>query len=125
MGRHSSLTHFYPWMTQEFGVGKDHHFSMCSGIAHDPLQRDVFTPLFFGAPIYIPEEVDIMTPGRLAEWFEKHSITITCLTPAAGQLLTSISDANFKLNHLKLVFFVGDQLLKRLKYYFEYKLKKK
>ena len=28
---------------------------MLSGIAHDPIQRDVFTPIYFGASIYIPD----------------------------------------------------------------------
>jgi L-aminoadipate-semialdehyde dehydrogenase len=30
---------------------------MLSGIAHDPIQRDVFTPIFLGACIYIPDGV--------------------------------------------------------------------
>ncbi len=56
MGRHVSLSHFYPWMSQRFGIGEQDRFSMCSGIAHDPLQRDIFTPLFFGASIHIPTQ---------------------------------------------------------------------
>ena len=28
---------------------------MLSGIAHDPIQRDIFTPLFFGAELHVPE----------------------------------------------------------------------
>jgi hypothetical protein len=107
MGRHSSLTWYYPWMGETFGLaesdrcggvapceltapprkspwgspaliapalalapmdrrmrepsihershsvmgGHPRRFSMCSGIAHDPLQRDIFTPLFFGAAV--------------------------------------------------------------------------
>jgi L-aminoadipate-semialdehyde dehydrogenase len=42
---------------------------MCSGIAHDPLQRDIFTPLFFGAPVHIPSNEEIVTPGELAAWY--------------------------------------------------------
>lgn len=49
-------------------------FSMCSGIAHDPLQRDIFTPLFFGASIHIPTQEDITTPGRLAEWMREQQV---------------------------------------------------
>lgn len=48
-GRHFSLTNFYPWMSQEFGLSENDTFTMLSGIAHDPIQRDIFTPLFFGA----------------------------------------------------------------------------
>lgn len=39
-GRHFSLTHFFPWMGQRFGLGEDSKFTMLSGIAHDPIQRD-------------------------------------------------------------------------------------
>ena len=39
-GRHYSLTHFYPWMGERFGLNADSKFTMLSGIAHDPIQRD-------------------------------------------------------------------------------------
>lgn len=39
-GRHFSLTHFYPWMKEEFDLSKNEKFTMLSGIAHDPIQRD-------------------------------------------------------------------------------------
>ena len=39
-GRHFSLTHFFPWMAQRFGMTEKEKFTMLSGIAHDPIQRD-------------------------------------------------------------------------------------
>lgn len=39
-GRHFSLTHFFPWMGTRFGLDADSKFTMLSGIAHDPIQRD-------------------------------------------------------------------------------------
>jgi L-aminoadipate-semialdehyde dehydrogenase len=39
-GRHYSLTHFFPWMGQRFEIGERSRFTMLSGIAHDPIQRD-------------------------------------------------------------------------------------
>ena len=39
-GRHYSLTHFFPWMGQRFGLDDGARFTMLSGIAHDPIQRD-------------------------------------------------------------------------------------
>ena len=39
-GRHFSLTHFFPWMGERFGLGEASKFTMLSGIAHDPIQRD-------------------------------------------------------------------------------------
>jgi L-aminoadipate-semialdehyde dehydrogenase len=39
-GRHYSLTHFFPWMGNRFGLTETSKFTMLSGIAHDPIQRD-------------------------------------------------------------------------------------
>jgi L-2-aminoadipate reductase len=39
-GRHYSLTHFFPWMGKQFGLDEQSRFTMLSGIAHDPIQRD-------------------------------------------------------------------------------------
>jgi L-aminoadipate-semialdehyde dehydrogenase len=110
-GRHFSLTHFYPWMMQEFGLCENDRFTMLSGIAHDPIQRDIFTPLFMGAQICIPTFDDIMIPGQLAEWMSKVKITITHLTPAMGQLLSA--NATTPIPTLRHAFFVGDVLTKR------------
>ncbi|RKO93709.1 hypothetical protein BDK51DRAFT_25376 [Blyttiomyces helicus] len=110
-GRHFSLTHFYPWMKQEFGMSENDHFTMLSGIAHDPIQRDLFTPMFLGAELHIPTAEDIGSPGRLAEWMAEHGITITHLTPAMGQLLSA--NAVHPIPTLRNAFFVGDVLTKR------------
>ncbi|KAI9247129.1 L-aminoadipate-semialdehyde dehydrogenase [Phascolomyces articulosus] len=110
-GRHFSLTHFYPWMAEQFGISSEDKFTMLSGIAHDPIQRDIFTPLFFGAELHVPTSEDIGIPGQLAEWMNKSQVTITHLTPAMGQLLSS--HAANEIPTLRNAFFVGDILTKR------------
>jgi L-2-aminoadipate reductase len=49
-GRHYSLTHFFPWMGEKFGLTSESKFTMLSGIAHDPIQRD--SELFFIFALY-------------------------------------------------------------------------
>ncbi|UZJ52385.1 hypothetical protein CBS101457_001705 [Exobasidium rhododendri] len=110
-GRHHSLTHFFPWMAKRFDLGAKSRFTMLSGIAHDPIQRDIFTPLFLGAELHIPTADDIGTPGRLAEWMAATKATVTHLTPAMGQLLSAQAVA--QIPTLKNSFFVGDVLTKR------------
>ncbi|KAL4254322.1 ATP-dependent AMP-binding enzyme family protein [Abortiporus biennis] len=110
-GRHYSLTHFFPWMGERFGLDENSKFTMLSGIAHDPIQRDMFTPLFFGARLYVPTADDIGTPGRLAEWMADNEVTVTHLTPAMGQLLSA--QATRQIPALRNAFFVGDVLTKR------------
>lgn len=110
-GRHHSLTHFFPWMGTRFDLDSTSRFTMLSGIAHDPIQRDIFTPLFFGAELHVPTADDIGTPGRLAEWMAATQATVTHLTPAMGQLLSA--QATALIPTLKNAFFVGDVLTKR------------
>lgn len=110
-GRHYSLTHFFPWMAERFGLSSKDRFTMLSGIAHDPIQRDMFTPLFLGAELWVPTGEDIGTPGRLAEWMADSEVTVTHLTPAMGQLLSA--QATRQIPSLKNAFFVGDVLTKR------------
>jgi L-2-aminoadipate reductase len=71
----------------------------------------VFTPLFFGARLYVPTADDIGTPGRLAEWMADNEVTVTHLTPAMGQLLSA--QATCQIPSLRNAFFVGDILTKR------------
>ncbi|WWD02018.1 L-aminoadipate-semialdehyde dehydrogenase [Kwoniella europaea PYCC6329] len=110
-GRHYSLTHFFPWMGKRFGLNETSKYTMLSGIAHDPIQRDMFTPLFLGAQLHVPTADDIGTPGRLAEWMADSEVTVTHLTPAMGQLLSA--QATRQIPTLKNAFFVGDVLTKR------------
>ncbi|AMD18774.1 HBL128Cp [Eremothecium sinecaudum] len=111
LGRAFSLAYYFDWMAERFSLSPNDKFTMLSGIAHDPIQRDIFTPLFFGAQILIPSADDIGTPGKLAQWMADYGATVTHLTPAMGQLLTAHATVPFpKLHH---AFFVGDILTKR------------
>lgn len=109
-GRHYSLAFYFDWMAKTFNLSDKDKFTMLSGIAHDPIQRDMFTPLFLGAQLLVPSKDDIQNE-RLAEWMHNHGATVTHLTPAMGQILVGGAVAHFeKLHH---AFFVGDVLIKR------------
>jgi L-aminoadipate-semialdehyde dehydrogenase len=109
-GRHFSLAYYFPWMRERFGLCDNDRFSMLSGIAHDPIQRDIFTPLFLGASLIVPP-AEYITFDRLATWASENKITVTHLTPAMGQILLGSTEP--KVTTLHGAFFVGDVLLKR------------
>ena len=109
-GRHFSLAKYFGWMAERFDLNSDSRFTMLSGIAHDPIQRDIFTPLFFGAQLIIPAKEDIQHK-RLAEWMRAYQPTVTHLTPAMGQILVGGAIAEFP--SLERAFFVGDILTTR------------
>ncbi|KAI4218988.1 MAG: hypothetical protein L6R36_008634, partial [Xanthoria steineri] len=109
-GRHFSLTYYFPWMAEKFGLSDNDKFTMLSGIAHDPIQRDMFTPLFLGAQLLVPSREDIQHE-RLAEWMKREGATVTHLTPAMGQIL--VGGASTEFSSLHHSFFVGDILIRR------------
>lgn len=109
-GRHFSLAYYFPWMSETFKLTPNEKFTMLSGIAHDPIQRDIFTPLFLGAQLLVPAKEDIQNE-KLAEWMQNYGATVTHLTPAMGQILVGGASAHFSALHH--AFFVGDILIKR------------
>lgn len=123
LGTHRPLSHFIKWHSQTFGFNESDRFSMLSGLAHDPLLRDIFTPLSLGATLCIPSQKDIETPGQLADWMHQQQVSISHLTPPMGQLITHITPtsrtANGELTSLRYAFFGGD----RLKWHDVYRLR--
>jgi amino acid adenylation domain-containing protein len=111
-GTHRPLSHFLKWHCQTFDLNQSDRFSLLSGLSHDPLLRDIFTPLSLGATLCIPKQQDIEIPGQLAEWMRQQEVSIAHLTPAMGQLLTETLSATSKIPSLRYVFFGGDVLTK-------------
>jgi amino acid adenylation domain-containing protein len=110
LGRHGPLTHFLPWQQEAFALTPADRFSMLSGLSHDPLQRDIFTALWTGATVCVPDNNTIGTPGCLADWMAQQSITFVHITPALGQILTETTTPGCLLSTLRYAFFVGDKL---------------
>jgi amino acid adenylation domain-containing protein len=109
-GLHRSLTHFTPWQCERFGLAAEDRFSMFSGLAHDPLQRDVFTPLQIGGSICIPDPDRLGEPAYLQEWAAQSGVTVMHLTPAMIQLFVESASASVTLSTLRRAFIVGDAL---------------
>ncbi|MCP5099526.1 MAG: AMP-binding protein, partial [Chloroflexi bacterium] len=110
-GTHLSLAHFWHWHTQTFNLSAADRFTMLSGLAHDPLLRDVFTPLVMGATLHIPDGDELLTPNYLADWLVQHRITAVHVTPAISQLITT---AKMALSELRWVFLGGEQLTQQV-----------
>ncbi|MBE2222546.1 MAG: amino acid adenylation domain-containing protein, partial [Anaerolineae bacterium] len=115
LGPHKSLTHFFKWHIETFGFVSTDRFSLLSGLGHDPLLRDIFTPLCLGATLLIPVQEEMLQPGSLAQWFKAQDISVTHLTPAISQALTmhyQLNGEGVSLPSLRLAFFGGDVLAK-------------
>ena len=113
MGRHGPLTLFTSWATDKFGLNESERFCMLSGLAHDPLHRDIFTPLQLGGTVCIPDQKDIESPARLRAWMNQKKVTVANLTPAMSQLLSEGATDAEQIESLRYSFLVGDVLTKR------------
>jgi amino acid adenylation domain-containing protein len=120
LGRHGPLSHFLPWQETRFELDAGDNFSMLSGLAHDPLQRDIFTALWAGGTICIPDPQQMFQPGWLAQWLREETVTISHLTPAMGKIITIVTEtaqdkllATHEITSLRYAFFVGDILTRR------------
>jgi amino acid adenylation domain-containing protein len=106
-GRYSSLTYFYDWMDQHFGPVTDYKFGMCSSIGHDPLQRDIMTPLYLGGSIVIPPADFYDGPASIGQWIHRSGINAICLNPI---LAGTLGSSGHILPGLKLCLLVGSAL---------------
>lgn len=111
---HAALVHFIGWHTKQFGLAASDTFSMLSGLSHDPVLRDIFTPLSIGATLAVPRQCEITEPGRLRSWLEKNLVTVAHLTPPMGQLLLASGPNAVTLPKLRRMFWGGDQLSPKL-----------
>jgi amino acid adenylation domain-containing protein len=107
---HRPLTHFVAWQETTFGLGADDRFTLLSGLSHDPVLRDLFTPLSLGASIHIPAQATLTAPGGLLDWFVTTRPTIAHMTPPLGRLLTAAPATGGRLDGLRHVFWGGDIL---------------
>ena len=111
VGLHGALTHFHPWMKERFGLHGGDRYGMLSALSHDPLQRDLLMPVWFGAELVVPDPEGFQTPGYLADWLRRERVTVLNLTPAMMELILESGEVR-ELPDLRLAFVVGDQLRK-------------
>jgi amino acid adenylation domain-containing protein len=105
--KHSSLSIFMPWMAKAFDINSEDRFCMLSSLVHDPLQRDIFTPLCLGATLCVPNE-DELNANRISSWLAQNRVTVLHLTPSLGTML--LESVNTPNDRLRLGFFVGEPL---------------
>ena len=114
IGTHQPLSHFIDWHCRNFGFGPSDRFSMLSGLSHDPLLRDIFSPLWVGGILCIPRTDDMLMPVRLRSWMKTERVNIAHLTPAMEQVLTEgaeeVGSGEAMLSDLRRIFFGGDVL---------------
>lgn len=106
-GRHSALTAYQPWTVEFFKLLADDRFGMFSGLVHDPLQRDMFTPLCMGATLCIPGEGEL-EGTHMEQWMREQRPTVLNLTPSMARVL--VQACGEPLPWLRRIFLGGERI---------------
>ncbi|MFE8944800.1 amino acid adenylation domain-containing protein [Streptomyces sp. NPDC007856] len=109
VGSSRPLAHFLHWYVSAHAIGPADRFAMLSGLGHDPLLRDVFTPLWTGATLCVPPAGLTRASRELREWLAVQRVTIAHVTPAMCRLVALARQAPV-LTDLRLVCCSGDAL---------------
>jgi len=108
---HAPLVHFVDWHVRQHGFTRADTFSLLSGLGHDPVYRDVFTPLSLGATLVCPAQSILTDPARLANWIHQHGVNVIHLTPPQGKLIETGAQLNGHVfRQLRYLFWGGDAL---------------
>ena len=107
---HHPLLHFVDWHVTTHGLDAHARFAMTSGLSHDPILRDIFTPLFIGACCYIPSECIMKRPESLWSWLGEREICVLHSTPQITKLILMGRRRNALLPKLTHLFWGGDIL---------------
>lgn len=111
---HAPLCHFVSWHADEHGLTRDDRFSLLSGLGHDPILRDIFTPLSIGGSLHIPDQSTILDAPQLANWLFREQISVAHLTPAMGELIVmGTEEKPLTFSNLRYLFWGGDVLTHR------------
>jgi amino acid adenylation domain-containing protein len=111
LGTHRPLAHFVAWHVERFGLASSDRFSMLSGLSHDPLLRDVLTPLWIGGSIHMPHERALDSGHALVGWLRQEAVTVMHLTPPMAELIGQAGRTEAEaLASLRYAFFGGDRL---------------
>ncbi|MEM6457752.1 MAG: AMP-binding protein, partial [Acidobacteriota bacterium] len=111
-GHHGALATYAPTQAERFDLCADDRFAATSALAHDPLQRDLLTPLLLGARLHLPDDDRLLEPGYLAAWMTRAAITVVNLTPALARIAATATggDPSTGPTRLRRIFLVGDVL---------------
>jgi non-ribosomal peptide synthetase component F len=111
---HAPLPHFISWHVSTHKFTENDRVSLLSGLSHDPVMRDIFTPLSVGATICIPNQSVIFDPPSLISWLIANRISVCHLTPALGEVIcTGAEENNHTLETMRYFFWGGDSLSKK------------
>ncbi|HYU36207.1 MAG TPA: alpha/beta fold hydrolase, partial [Thermoanaerobaculia bacterium] len=109
LGTEAPVAAFLSWYIGRFGLHRGDRFALLSGLSHDPLLRDLLTPLVLGARLSVPAPEVLAEPAAFRAWLAAEGITVLHLTPStAGFLFRDAAPGS--LPAVRLALFGGEPL---------------
>ena len=102
-----ALLHFLEWQRRTFDLGKFDRFGAFSGLAHDPILRDLFAPLWNGGQLLIPPRTP-PAEGSMAAWMASAELTVVHWTPTFAESICQAATSTTPV--LEHAFFAGEPL---------------
>lgn len=105
------LCRFLDWQAGHFGLTGEDRVGVLSGLAHDPILRDMFAALWVGGQVHWPAEAVRQEPARLAEWMDQQAVTAVHLTPTLLEMIRTGNEETAP--SLRYLFLGGEALTRR------------
>lgn len=113
IGSQAPLSHFFRWYIGACGFGRHDRFLLLSGLSHDPVLRDILTPLLSGGRLVVPQQEFVRDPDALRSLIVEEGVTVLHLTPSMAELLChsrQTAIAHRQIPSLRWAFFAGENL---------------
>lgn len=106
----TALSAAMSWYSREFEPTSADRTAMLSGVAHDPVLRDILVPLLCGGTCVVPGGDVLRSPRRLVEFLDHERVTVLHATPPLLRLMGAAL-ADRRLDALRLIISGGAPLL--------------
>lgn len=105
---HEPVSHFLSWFVEHYHLKQDCVFGLFAGLSHDPLLREIFTPLCVGARLAIHNLESHYDMDGYVKWMVEQKVTEVNITPSLFMMITQGSHA--VLSDVRHYFFGGESL---------------
>lgn len=89
----AALDNYVKWAPETFGDIHLSRFALVSGLGHDPLWRDLLTPLLLGATLFVPSSRQWASGAVLAAFLIDHEIQAFSCTPTQMSVIAQSTPA--------------------------------
>ena len=112
LGTHKGIAHYIAWEAETVSVTRADRVSMLTALTFDPILRDIFLPLQYGATLCIPPHG--MSGRDVVTWLGSERVSIVHTVPSLSDTWLEVRPAQAQLGSVRAVLFTGEPLTEGL-----------